>query len=107
MTNKIKELQEMCDFYHLDLRVQYYSTYEVCFKGVNDDEQEVFNVCAWYHNDKDRTFYIEIDSQNETWRGGQFTKQDLLLLISIDDLTDNELNIKPRDEVKNTKEISE
>ena len=104
MNTKIKELQTLCVFYHLDLTVKYYDSHEVCFKGVNDDEQEVFNVCVWYPNNRSRKYYIELDSTNEKWRGGQFTKEDMLLLLSIDDLDDKELNIEPSKVSVNEKE---
>ena len=95
MTSKIKELQTLCGFLHLDLRVQYYDDHEVCFKGMNDSEQEVFNVAVWYPSKKEkRIFYIELNSCYEQWTGGQFAKETILLLLSIDDLTDEELNIK-------------
>ena len=95
MTSKIKELQTLCEFYHLDLRVQYYEDHEVCFKGINDSEQEVFNVAVWYRSKKEkRIFYIELNSCYEQWTGGQFAKETILLLLSIDNLTDEELNIK-------------
>jgi hypothetical protein len=92
---KIKELQKICEFYHIDLVVQYYGDHEVCFKGMTDDEKEVFNVAVWYppKNEK-RRFYIELNSENEEWAGGQFLKEDILLFLSIDDLSDEELNIK-------------
>ena len=92
---KIKELQTLCEFLHIDLRVQYYDDHEVCFKGINDNEQEVFNVTVWYppKNEK-RRFYIELNSDYEQWTGGQFAKETVLLLLSVDDLTDEELNIK-------------
>jgi hypothetical protein len=94
MNAKIKELQTLCDFYHLDLRVQYYEDHEVCFKGINDPEQEVFNITVWYPKKKEkRIFCIELNSCYEQWRGGQFTKEDMLLFLSIDDLSDEELNI--------------
>ena len=95
MHAKIKELQTLCAFMHIDLRVQYYDDHEVCFKGINDSEQEVFNIAVWYPSkNKKRRFYIELNSCYEEWRGGHFAKETVLLLLSIDDLTDEELNIK-------------
>ena len=97
MKDKIKELQALCKMLHIDLRVQYYGTHEICFKGMTEDEDEVFNIAVWYApNDTTRKFYIELNSEHETWHGGQFTKDELLLLVSIDDLTDEELSIKPK-----------
>ena len=45
----------------------------------------------------ERKFYIEINSIHEKWRGGHFTKEDILLLLSLDELSDEELGIKPRE----------
>ena len=92
---KIKELQSLCEFYHLDLRIQYYGDHEVCFKGVTENEKEVFNVAVWYPPKQiERRFYIELNSEYEEWTGGQFLKETILLFLSIDDLSDEELNIK-------------
>jgi len=96
MNEKIKELQELCSSLHLDLTVKYYGNYEICFKGINDNDDEIFNVAVWYPDNRSRRFYIEIDSAHEQWRGGQFSKDEILLLLSVDDLTDEELGIKPR-----------
>lgn len=96
MINKIKELQKMCEKYHVNLRIQYYDDREVCFIGINDNDDEIFSVCAWYPPERERVFLFELNSSNETWTGGQFSKEDILLLVSIDDLTDEELNIKPQ-----------
>ena len=102
MNSKIQALKEMCSERNLNLVVKYYDNREVCFIGLNEVDDEVFNVSVWYTpKENKRIFYIEINSQFEEWRGGQFTKEELLLLISIDDLSDEELNIKPRsNEVK-------
>jgi len=82
----------MCSERNLNLVVKYYDTREVCFIGLYDDD-EVFNVAVWYPpKDGKRIFYIEINSQ--------FTKDEILLLLSIDDLSDEELNIKPQEEKK-------
>ena len=95
MNEKIKELQVLCEFYHLDLNVKYYRNKEVCFVFLNENEDEVFNVVVWYPpKEIKRIFYIEINSQFEEWRGGHFTKEDMLLLLSIDDLSDKELGIE-------------
>jgi len=92
MNSKIKALKEMCSERNLNLVVKYYDTREVCFIGLYDDD-EVFNVAVWYPpKDGKRIFYIEINSQ--------FTKDEILLLLSIDDLSDEELNIKPQEEKK-------
>jgi len=100
MNSKIKALKEMCSERNLNLVVKYYDTREVCFIGLYDDD-EVFNVAVWYPpKDGKRIFYIEINSQYEKWKGGQFTKDEILLLLSIDDLSDEELNIKPQEEKK-------
>lgn len=99
MTNKIKELQKMCEKYHVDLRVQYYNNHEVCFKGINDNDDEIFTVCVWYPPERKRILLFDLFSDKETWTGGQFSKEEILLLLSIDDLTDEELNIKPQSKV--------
>ena len=97
---KIKELNGLCEKLHLDLVVKYYGEREVCFKGINDSEQEIFNACVWYPKNIGRTYHIEINSDKEEWRGGHFTKEEMLLLLSIDDLNDEELGIKEQVEVK-------
>lgn len=97
MSNKISELKKMCDLYHLDLMVKYYGN-STNFIGFNDNDEEVFNVCVWYRNAKDRTLYVEINSKYEHWRGGQFKKEDILLLLSVENASDEELCIKPREE---------
>ncbi len=97
LTVKIKELQTLCEYYHLTLVVKFYGA-STDFIGINDDEQEVFDVCVWYRNSEERAFYIVIDSNNEKWTGGHFRKEDILLLLSIGDLSDEELNISPLQE---------
>lgn len=95
MNEKIKQLQVLCEFYNLDLVIKYFRKEEVVFTFLNLNDQEVFNVVVWYPpKDNKRIFYIEINSQFEEWRGGHFTKEDMLLLLSIDDLTDKELGIE-------------
>ena len=97
---KIKELNGLCGKLHLDLVVKYYDECEVCFKGVDDNDNEIFNVCVWYPKRNNRTFYIELNSDKEEWCGGHFTKEEMLLLLSIDDLSDEELGIKKQGEVE-------
>ena len=97
MNSKIKALKEMCSERNLNLVVKYYDNREVCFIGLNEDDDEEFDVAVW-HRKKERNFHIEINSQYEKWKGGQFTKDEILLLLSIDDLSDEELNIKPQEE---------
>ena len=92
MNTKIKEIKTLCDHYHLTLVIKYYGR-STNFVGINDDEQEVFNVCVHCPNRGKRIFYIEVNSSNEHWAGGKFTKEDMLLLLSIDELSDAELNI--------------
>ena len=92
---KIKELQALCERMHADLRIQYYGDHEVCFKAMNDNEQEIFNAAVFYPHRKDkRQFYLELNSEYEQWTGGQFQKETIMLLLSIDDLSDEELHIK-------------
>ena len=95
LQDKIKELQVFCDKCRLDLNIKYYSGKEVCFKGINDKDDEVFNVSIWYPKKSERKFYIELNSQLEEYRGGMFEKEEILLLLSIDDLTDDELGVSP------------
>lgn len=99
MKDKIKELQKMCEKYNINLRIQYYGDRQVCFIGMNEGEDEVFNVCVWYPPEREKKIYFELNSDKVTWTGGQFSKEDILLLLSIDDLTDEELNIKPQSKV--------
>lgn len=93
LLKKIKELQEMCDFYNIDLMIRYYGNRQVCFIGVNENEDEVFNVCSRFIKDK-KTFYYEINTKNETWKQYHLNKEDITLLLSIDELTEEELSIK-------------
>jgi hypothetical protein len=110
MNSKIKALKEMCSERNLYLVFKYYGDREVCFIGSDENDDDVFNVVLWYPpKENKRIFYIEINSQFEKWRGGQFTKEDLLLLMSIDDLSDEELGIgnnldKMKEEEKQEKE---
>jgi hypothetical protein len=92
MNEKINELMKLCDYYHLDLIVKFYGG-STNFIGINDDDQEIFNVCVWQQKDR-RTFYLELNSDKEQWTGGQFRKEDILLFLSFDELTNEELNIK-------------
>lgn len=96
MIKKIKEMQKMCEKYNVNLRVQYYGDRQVCFIGMNEDEDEVFSVSVWYPPERERKIYFEFNSDKERWTGGHFSKEDILLLLSIDDLTDKELGIKPQ-----------
>lgn len=107
MNEKIKQLQVLCEFYNLDLAIKYYRKEEVIFTFLNSNEQEVFNVAVWYPpKENKRIFYIEINSQFEEWRGGQFTKEDLLLLMSIDELSDKELGIENNLDKKKEEKIN-
>lgn len=95
MINKIKELQKMCEYYDLDFQIRYYGDRQVCFSGIRDDD-EIFMVSIW-HNQNGREFYINLNSQLEQYRNnGNFSKEEILLLLSLDDLTDEELGIKPQ-----------
>ena len=96
MNKKINELKKLCELYRLDLIIRYYDDIQIVFTGVNEQEDEVFSVSIWYPKDE-RKFYIEINSIHEKWRGGHFTKEDILLLLSLDELSDEELGIKPRE----------
>lgn len=96
MNKKINELKKLCELYRLDLIIRYYDDRQIVFTGVNEQEDEVFSVSIWYPKDE-RKFYIEINSIHEEWRGGHFTKEDILLLLSLDELSDEELGIKPRE----------
>lgn len=95
MKDKIKKLKELCEYYNLDLQIRYYGDRQVCFSGICENDDEVFMVSIWYSNNE-RRFYIELNSQLEQYRGGSFRKEEILLLLSLDDLTDDELGIKPQ-----------
>ena len=97
MKDTIKKLLDFCEYYHCDLQIRYYDKREVCMLGINSDEEEVFNICLWYReNNPIRIFYFELNSINEKWRGGQFTKEDILLLLSLNDLSNEQLGIEPQ-----------
>lgn len=99
MKSKVKELKKLCDYYNLNLRIQYYGDRQVCFLGMDadDDDEEIFCISIWY-NRKERRFYLRLDSEKETYRNnGAFSKEEILLMLSFDDFSDDELGIKPYD----------
>jgi len=94
--HKIKKLIELCDYYRLDLQIRYYGDRQVCFSGISENDDEIFMVSIWYLNNE-RRFYIQLNSQLEQYKNnGSFSKEEILLLLSLDDLTDDELGIKPQ-----------
>jgi hypothetical protein len=105
LTDKRKELIELCNSYHVDLIIRYYGNREICFQGITEDEKELFNVCLFYSkNHNNRLVKYEINTEHETWFGYSITKEDMLLLLSLDDLSDEELGIKPQIEDKGLSE---
>lgn len=101
MEDKIKKLQKLCEVYRLDLQIRYYGDRQVCFSGIYENDDEIFMVSIWYYQ-HERRFYINLNSQLEIYRNnGNFSKEEILLLVSLDDLTDDELGIKPQDQLEN------
>lgn len=91
---KIKELKTLCEIYGLDLNIKWYDSREICIFGTREDEEEVFNISIWYRENR-RLFYLNLDSAKENYKNnGCFSKEEVLLLLSLDDLTDEELEIK-------------
>lgn len=103
MKETLKKIQEFCERRNCDLVIRHYGYREVCFMGINDTEEEIFTVAIWYPPNQNRQFYIEIDSQKEQWTGGQFSKDEILLLLSLDDFNDDDLGIKPQTTSEATK----
>ena len=105
MIKNLKSLVTLCKKYHCNLNIKFYGEHEVAFAGYSDySDAEVFNVVISYAKNskiKNRRFYIEVDSSKETYYGGCFPKEFYLTLLSLDDLTDDELGLKPF--VKETK----
>lgn len=95
MKDKIKKLKELCEYYNLDLQIRYYGDRQICFSGIYENDDEIFMVSIHYYKNE-RLFYINLNSQLEQYRGGNFRKEEILLLLSLDDLTDDELLIKPQ-----------
>lgn len=112
----IKELDKFCDSMQCDLTIKHYSRYEVCFKAVPTDADSEyadnpFTVSIGYRRkrtynkdengnrivvdtvDTKRTATFDICSNNDEYSGGQFTRKQIELLLSLDDLTDEELCI--------------
>ena len=105
MKNKIKEVQKLCDYYNLNLRIQYYGDRQVCFLGVREDEEEVFCISIWYPRNE-RKMDLRIYSDKEDYRNfGAFGKEEILLMLSLDELTDDELGIKPQKKEKENERI--
>lgn len=101
MKDKIKKLQTLCEVYSLNLQIIYYGYKQVCFSGIDESGNEIFTASIWYCK-HERRFYIRLNSQLEQERNnGSFNKEEILLLLSLDDLTDDELGIKPQGQLKN------
>ena len=108
----INKLIIMCNSMNCDLVVKYNSKHEICFKCVDDNESQenIFTVCIYYpiltakakeHWDKEKEkFYstrlvtFDINSSYDDYSGGQFSRENIELLVSLDDLTDEELGIE-------------
>ena len=99
MVQNLKALLTLCNDYKCNLNIKFYGDREVAFAGHSDDaDAEVFNVVIYYAKNskiKNRQFYIEVDSSKETYYGGCFPREFYLTLLSLDDLTDDELGLKP------------
>ena len=96
MQDKIKKLIELCEYYNLDLQIRYYDDSQICFSGIYENDDEIFMASIWYCKNK-RMFYIKLNSQLEQYRNnGKFSKEEILFLLSLDDLTDDELGINPQ-----------
>ena len=112
ITNKLISL---CHNANCDLVVKYNSHHEIVFKCVdeNESQENVFRVIIYYPtlstkakenwNEEKEKFYstrlatFEINSCYDDYSGGQFSRKDIELLLSLDDLTDEELGIKKPD----------
>lgn len=94
LQKKIKELKTFCETYRLNLNIKWYDTRQICISGIREDDEEVFNISIWYRGNE-RLFYLNLDSAKENYKNnGCFSKEEVLLLLSLDDLTDEELEIK-------------
>lgn len=106
---KINKLREFCNSLHCDLHIRYYDNCEISFTCITEDDEEVFTVVIFYPEPttsqleimdetqlkeySKRRMHIRIYSDNESWKGGTFEKENIELLLSLDDLTDEELSI--------------
>ena len=119
----IKSLKEFCYSMNCDLVIQHYSKYDVCFKAVpsdNENNELPFAISIYYPQhrkyskdengnrvtidtiDTTRNATFDICSCYDEYSGGQFTRKQIELLLSLDDLTDEELCIeKPQKENDN------
>lgn len=105
----ISKLQTFCEGMNCYLIIKYYSSYEVCFKAVDDEDSpnNPFSISVGYPSRtvrvsetgfryiqySPRRAVFDICSCYDDYAGGQFTRKDIELLLSIDDLTDEELGI--------------
>ena len=106
---KINKLREFCNSLHCDLYIRYYDKNEITFTCMTENDEEVFTIVFLYPEPTTyqletmsknqlkeylkRRMYIRIYSDNESWRGGTFEKENIELLLSLDDLTDEELSV--------------
>lgn len=106
---KINKLREFCNSLHCDLYIRYYDNCEIAFTCMTEDDEEVFTIVLFYPQPTEfqlekmdektrktylkRRMHIRIYSDNESWKGGTFEKENIELLLSLDDLTDEELGI--------------
>ena len=113
----IKELDNFCDSMNCDLTIKHYSKYEVSYEAVPTDSKSEysdnpFTISIGYRRkrtyskdengnrtvvdtvDTKRTATFDICSCYDEYRGGQFTRKQIELLLALDDLTDEELCIE-------------
>lgn len=105
----IKDLGKFCESMQCSLCITYHSDYEVCFKAVSEySEGNPFAISIGYfcHSFRDpetriisktythpRQTTFDICSCYDEYSGGQFTRENIELLLSLDDLTDEELGL--------------
>ena len=105
----IKELGKFCESMQCSLNITYHSDYSVCFKAVSEyTEGNPFAISIYYPDKASRnpdtktlthTYTLprratfDICSCHDEYSGGQFTRENIELLLSIDNLTDEELGL--------------
>lgn len=117
----IRRLTGFCNKINADLVIRYYGTHEVCFKAMTEDDTEIFSVIVGYPiftsskkvtkiTKEELSFYttrraiFDINSGKDEYTGGQFRRDDMELLLSIDDLNDEELGLEKPDYTKYLKD---
>lgn len=105
----ISKLQTFCDSMNCKLVIIHYSAFEVCFKAVDseDSPNNPFSISIGYPSRSvkdsetgyryteygERRVIFDICSCHDDYSGGQFTRADIELLLSIDDMSDEELGL--------------